>query len=389
MLELRGVTKRVGAETHIDDVSLSFAPGTLNILLGPTLSGKTSLMRLMAGLDAPAEGRIIFEGADVTGVPVQRRSVAMVYQQFINYPNLSVYENIASPLRVAGAQRAEMDKRVRDTAAMMKLTPLLERKPLELSGGQQQRSALPAPSSRAATLVLPDEPLANLDYKLREELREEVTRASSPLRCRYTSTATTGARRRRCCLGGSTPTLWQGRVTPVGPTVVVYRRPDACKRRHLSRPAESYGAGAKVRRRLLTALGGQLNLPANGCFCRNPPTALHAWFSPRHLFLSAGPDALSVPERSPLRRSPAQKVSSTSMSPASAGWRWPTASTISASASRSSSFSIRPASSYSTHPANSPPRRAPCGGPHRWRASCSTASPTPTRPRRAGRRIMR
>src|SRR5919206_1545623 len=119
--ELRHVTKKVRGETHIDDVSLTFAHGTLNILLGPTLSGKTSLMRLMAGLDVPTEGSVVIDGKDVTGLPVRRRSVAMVYQQFINYPNLTVYENIASPLRVGGVARNEIDRRVRDTAAMLKL----------------------------------------------------------------------------------------------------------------------------------------------------------------------------------------------------------------------------------------------------------------------------
>ena len=141
-LELRNVTKKVAGETHIDNVSLTLAHGTLNILLGPTLSGKTSVMRLMAGLDAPTAGKVFFDGKDVTGVPVRRRSVAMVYQQFINYPNLTVYENIASPLRVGGTPEGETDRRVRDTAALLKLTPLLDRKPLELSGGQQQRTAL-------------------------------------------------------------------------------------------------------------------------------------------------------------------------------------------------------------------------------------------------------
>src|SRR5256885_14402650 len=109
MLELRNVTKTVGAAEHIRDVSLTLQHGSLNVLLGPTLAGKTSLMRLMAGLDAPSEGRIIANGVDVTGVPVGKRNIAMVYQQFINYPTLSVYENIASPLRVAGLSKAEID----------------------------------------------------------------------------------------------------------------------------------------------------------------------------------------------------------------------------------------------------------------------------------------
>ena len=207
-LELRHVTKRVGAETHIDDVSLTFANGTLNILLGPTLSGKTSLMRLMAGLDQPTEGSVFFDGKDVTGVPVRERAVAMVYQQFINYPNLSVYENIASPLRVARAKKAELDRRVREAAALMKLTPLLERKPLELSGGQQQRTALARAIVKQASLVLLDEPLANLDYKLREELREELPRIFSATGAIFVYATTEPVE--ALLLGGATATLSQG-----------------------------------------------------------------------------------------------------------------------------------------------------------------------------------
>lgn len=223
-LELRQVTRIVAAETHIDGVSLRLARGTLNVLLGPTLSGKTSLMRLMAGLDAPTSGSVLVDGKNVTGVPVRRRSVAMVYQQFINYPNLSVYENIASPLRVAGIGGDEIDRRVRDTAALLKLTPLLDRRPLELSGGQQQRTALARALVKGADLVLLDEPLANLDYKLREELREELPRlfAGTGAIFVYATTEPTEA----LLLGGNTATLSQGRVTQFGPTLDVYRHPD-------------------------------------------------------------------------------------------------------------------------------------------------------------------
>ena len=104
-LELRNVTKRVGAETQIHETNLVLGPQTFNILLGPTLAGKTSLMQIMAGLDKPTSGEVWFDGRNVTGMAVQKRNVAMVYQQFINYPNFTVYENIASPLRVAGVGR--------------------------------------------------------------------------------------------------------------------------------------------------------------------------------------------------------------------------------------------------------------------------------------------
>ena len=105
-LELIGVTRKVGADTHIHPTDLRLEPGSFNMLLGTTLAGKTTLMQLMAGLVPPTTGEIRFRDRDVTGVRVQKRNVSMVYQQFINYPNLTVYENIASPLRVAGASRA-------------------------------------------------------------------------------------------------------------------------------------------------------------------------------------------------------------------------------------------------------------------------------------------
>ncbi len=108
ILELDGVSRTVAGVPYIRDVSLRLEHGSLNVLLGATLAGKTSLMRLMAGLDAPTSGRILVDGRDVTGLPVKKRSVAMVYQQFINYPSLSVYENIASPLRVQGLPKAEI-----------------------------------------------------------------------------------------------------------------------------------------------------------------------------------------------------------------------------------------------------------------------------------------
>ncbi|RIY01862.1 ABC transporter ATP-binding protein [Aureimonas flava] len=223
MLLLEQVGKRVGAETHIEDVSLTLQRGSVNVLLGPTLSGKTSLMRLMAGLDRPTSGRIFMDGKDVTGVPVAKRNVAMVYQQFINYPAMTVFENIASPLRVQGRPEAEIREAVDGAASLLKLKPYLDRTPLNLSGGQQQRTALARALVKKADLVLLDEPLANLDYKLREELREELPRifAESGAIFVYATTEPTEA----LLLGGNTATLSRGRVTQFGPTPDVYRRP--------------------------------------------------------------------------------------------------------------------------------------------------------------------
>ena len=223
MLELRNAAKLVGGDYHIHPTSLSLERGTLNVLLGPTLSGKTSLMRLMAGLDRPTVGSVLFDGADVTGVPVQKRKIAMVYQQFINYPAFTVYENIASPMRIAGKDKATIDREVRKAAELLRLTPYLDRTVLNLSGGQQQRTALARALVKNASLVLMDEPLANLDYKLREELRAELPRifAQSGAIFVYATTEPSEA----LLLGGNTATLREGRVTQFGPTIEVYRRP--------------------------------------------------------------------------------------------------------------------------------------------------------------------
>jgi glycerol transport system ATP-binding protein len=223
MLELRGVAKVVEGAVHVAPTSLAFARGSLNVLLGPTLSGKTTLLRLMAGLDKPTAGQVWFDGEDVTGVPVRRRNVAMVYQQFINYPTMSVFENIASPLRVAGESKPEIARKVGEAAELLKLTPHLKRTPQELSGGQQQRTALARAIVKGAGLVLLDEPLANLDYKLREELRAELPRlfAQTGAILVYATTEPAEA----LLLGGHTATLAEGRVTQFGPTVEVFRTP--------------------------------------------------------------------------------------------------------------------------------------------------------------------
>lgn len=223
MLELVGVTKVSGGETHIHPTSLALERGTLNVLLGSTLAGKTSLMRLMAGLDKPTTGAIRFDGKDVTSVRVQDRSVSMVYQQFINYPGMTVYENIASPMRISGKDAATIDREVRKAAELMKLTPYLQRTPLNLSGGQQQRTALARAIVKNAALVLLDEPLANLDYKLREELREELPKifAASGSIFVYATTEPSEA----LLLGGNTVTVQEGRVSQFGPTIEVYRNP--------------------------------------------------------------------------------------------------------------------------------------------------------------------
>ena len=281
-LELQAVSRTEKGRVHIHPTDLILEKGTMNVLLGPTLAGKTSLMRLMAGLDAPTTGRIHWNGRDVTGMRVQDRQVAMVYQQFINYPGMTVYNNIASPLRLLGKPSAEIDRAVRATAEMLKLTSMLERKPLELSGGQQQRCALARALVKEAGLVLLDEPLANLDYKLREELRAEIPRifAQSGAIFVYATTEPEEA----LLLGGNTATLWEGRVTQFGSTPEVYRNPvSATTARVFSDPPMNFVPCVKSGPHL--RLGNEVTAPASGAFANLPDGTYQAGFRANHLNL--------------------------------------------------------------------------------------------------------
>lgn len=222
-LLLEGVDKIVGREIHLKDIHLELATGSRTVILGRTLAGKTSLLRLMAGLDKPTHGRVLEDGRDVTKVTVRKRSVAMVYQQFINYPSLTVYANIASPLKLAGIPKTEIDTRVRRTAAMLHIDNLLDRLPSELSGGQQQRTAIARALVKESRLLLLDEPLVNLDYKLREELRVELQQIFQQRDAIVVYTTTEPAE--ALMLGGDIVVLDEGRMLQVGPTAQVYRRP--------------------------------------------------------------------------------------------------------------------------------------------------------------------
>jgi glycerol transport system ATP-binding protein len=223
-LVFENISKTVGGEIHIHPTNLRFESGSFNTLLGRTGAGKTTLLRLMAGLERPTTGRILMSGVDVARVAVRRRNVAMVYQQFINYPD---FRNIASPLEVARVERGEIKRRVRRVAEMMHLDNLLDRLPSELSGGQQQRVALARALIKEADLLLLDEPLANLDFKLREELRIELRRAleGSGAIVVYA----TADPQEALILGGNTIIVDEGRVLQQGPAAEIYRQPTSVR----------------------------------------------------------------------------------------------------------------------------------------------------------------
>lgn len=220
-LTLERIEQKVGAQTHLYPLDLTLVPRAVTVLLGATQAGKTTLMRVMAGLDVPSTGRVLADGVDVTGLPVRERNVAMVYQQFINYPSMTVANNIASPLKLR--KESNIDARVAELAAKLHIEPFLQRLPAELSGGQQQRVALARALAKNAPLMLLDEPLVNLDYKLREELRDELSQlfASGQSTVVYATTEPTEA----LLLGGYTAVLDGGELLQYGPTAEVFRRP--------------------------------------------------------------------------------------------------------------------------------------------------------------------
>ncbi|WDP83772.1 MAG: ABC transporter ATP-binding protein [Desulfobacter sp.] len=226
-LSLEHVYKSLDKEIHLSNINLDIESGSKTVVLGRTLAGKTSLLRIMAGLDRPTRGSLVMDHRDITGVPVRKRSIAMVYQQFINYPSFTVFDNIASPLKVAKMDRAEIQKRVTEVAEILHLTPMLDRLPAELSGGQQQRTAIARALVKDTQLLLMDEPLVNLDYKLREELQTELQEIFKHRNAMVVYTTTEPCEALK--LGGNIVVMDQGKILQTGPTTQVYREPSTLK----------------------------------------------------------------------------------------------------------------------------------------------------------------
>lgn len=223
-LVLKNISKVVQGKTHIKPMDLNLEPGLFNVLLGETGAGKTSLIKLMAGLDPVSSGNIFMDGSNVTKLSTQKRRISLVHQFFVNYPHMTVFENIASPLRVAKMAESEIQGRVEEAADILKLRPMLKRRPHELSGGQQQRTALARAIAKDSQAVFLDEPLANLDYKLREELRELLPElfAGRGAVVVYATSEPEEA----LLLGGKTVLMQDGYIRQFGNTADIYRNPD-------------------------------------------------------------------------------------------------------------------------------------------------------------------
>jgi sn-glycerol 3-phosphate transport system ATP-binding protein len=173
-IQLVNVSKRWGTTSALESISLTIEPGTFCVLLGPSGCGKSTTLRIVAGLETASSGQVLIDGRDVTNLPPAQRGIAMVFQNYALFPHLSVADNIAFGLSVRKVAAAESAKRLAETAELLGLTALLERKPSQLSGGQQQRVALARALVAQAKVCLMDEPLSNLDAQLRQEMRTEL-----------------------------------------------------------------------------------------------------------------------------------------------------------------------------------------------------------------------
>ena len=224
------ITYKPDDQFHLNDVSFSFKKGNLYTILGRTLSGKTTFLKTIAGLLNPDSGNLSFENNDFIKIPVWERNVAMVYQQFINYPHLNVYENIIFPLKQRKISEDQIKKDVEEALKTVGLVGFENRKIQELSGGQQQRVALARSLAKKAKILLLDEPLVNLDYKLREQLREEFKRIftqglSEDTILIYSTTDPQEVME----LNGEVIVLDEGKVLQKGPAKEIFENPRTLK----------------------------------------------------------------------------------------------------------------------------------------------------------------
>jgi multiple sugar transport system ATP-binding protein len=222
-VELEHVTKRFGRVVAVDDLSLEVQKGEFFVLLGPSGCGKTTTLRIIAGLEHPDKGRVLFDGEEVTHLPPARRGVSMVFQSYAVWPHMTVYENIALPLRVRKMRDEEIDRRVREVARLMRIEDLLSRYPSQLSGGQRQRVAVARALAVTPRVLLMDEPLSNLDALLRVQARAELKRLQHETK--LTTIYVTHDQVEAMVLADRIAVMNAGRVLQVGSPEEVYTKP--------------------------------------------------------------------------------------------------------------------------------------------------------------------
>ena len=224
-VRFQDIVKMHGEFAALKGVNFEIRPGEFFALLGPSGSGKSTTLRILAGLDAPTSGRVFIDGKDVTSTDARDRDIAMVFQSYALYPHMTVGENIAFPLEMANLPKAEIAAAVKDAARKVKIDHLLDRKPGQLSGGQQQRCALARAIVRKARLFLLDEPLSNLDAKLRLETRAELKKLQRSLG--VTAVYVTHDQEEAMTLADRMAVFMAGEIQQVGTPAEVFARPNS------------------------------------------------------------------------------------------------------------------------------------------------------------------
>ncbi len=222
-VETRGVRKHFGPVHAVDGVDLATGEGEFLVLLGPSGCGKTTLLRMIAGLEQPTAGQILIGGTVVNDLPPRARKIAMVFQSYALYPHMTVYDNIAFPLRAQGVPREEIPRKVQWAASLFGITALLSRRPRQLSGGERQRVALARALVREPAVFLLDEPLSNLDAKLRASARDELQQFQR--RIGTTTIYVTHDQVEAMGLGDRIAVMQGGRVRQIGTPQEVYDEP--------------------------------------------------------------------------------------------------------------------------------------------------------------------
>jgi len=222
-VELIGVAKRFGSNEVVHDVNLLIEDNEFIVLVGPSGCGKSTVLRMIAGLESVSSGEIRINGQPVNQVPPKDRDVAMVFQNYALYPHMSVYDNMAFSLKMARTSRPDIDRKVREAAAILELTPYLERKPSALSGGQRQRVAMGRAIVRRPSVFLFDEPLSNLDAQLRTQMRMELKKMH--LRMQTTTIYVTHDQIEAMTLADRIVIMKEGAIQQVGSPIDVYEKP--------------------------------------------------------------------------------------------------------------------------------------------------------------------
>ena len=293
-LELQGLAKSFGKTPVLHGLDVRLEDGEMLVIVGGSGCGKSTLLRLVAGLEAPSAGRILLDGKDITNLDPAKRDVAMVFQNYALYPHMSVFENMAYGLKLKGLAKADIKNRVEEAADTLSLSALLGRKPRELSGGQRQRVAMGRAIVREPKLFLFDEPLSNLDAKLRVQVRADIRKLQK--RLNVTSLYVTHDQVEAMTLADRLAVMHEGHAAQIATPVEVFARPaDRFVGGFIGEPAMNFCAATLCAggRRARLAAGPEIDLPGETPWGADG-TEVSIGIRPQHVVVEAGPTPLRL-----------------------------------------------------------------------------------------------